>query len=54
MTINEASALEKALQDVDEKYGAKIASVRTTYENAQLDLDNAEANLEIAEAEYKR
>ena len=54
MTINEASALEKALQEVDEKYGAKIAGARTTYENAQLDLDHAEANLEIAEAEYKR
>ena len=47
LTIDEALALEKALQEVDEKYGAKIAGARTSYENAQLDLEHAEAYLEI-------
>lgn len=54
LTTEVASALEKALQEVDEKYGAKIAGARTAFESAQLDLEHAKANLEAAEMEYKR
>lgn len=54
LTTEMASVLEKALQEVDEKYGAKIAGARTALENAQLDLEHAKANLQAAEMEYKR
>ena len=54
LTTEEASALERALKEVDEKYGAKIAGARTAYESAQLDLEHAKANLQAAEMEYKR
>ena len=54
LTTEVASALEKALLEVDEKYGAKIAGARTALESAQLDLEHAKANLQEAEMEYKR
>ena len=46
--------LEKALQELDEKYEAKIAGARTAYENALLDLEHAKNYLADAEMEYKR
>lgn len=54
LTTEMASALENALKEVDEKYGAKIAGARTALESAQLDLEHAKANLQAAEIEYKR
>lgn len=54
LTTEVASVLEKALQEVDEKYEAKIAGARTAYENALLDLEHAKNYLADAEMEYKR
>lgn len=54
LTSEEATALEKALQVVDEKYGSKIAAARAELSNAMLDLEHAKGNLENAEMEYKR
>ncbi len=54
LTSEEASALEKALQAVDEKYGSKIAAARTELESAQIDMEHAKGNMENAEMEYKR
>lgn len=54
LTREEATALEKALQVVDEKYGSKIAAARTELNNAMIDLEHAKSYLEDAEMEYKR
>ena len=54
LTSEEASALEKALLAVDEKYGKKIAAARTELESAQIDMEHAKGNMENAEMEYKR
>ena len=54
LTVEEASALEKALQEVDQKYGAKITGARNAYERAQVELEHAKSYMEAAEIEYKR
>lgn len=54
LTAEEASALEKALQEVDQKYGAKITGARNAYERALVELEHAKSYMEAAEIEYKR
>ena len=54
LTVEEASALEKALQEVDQKYGAKITGARNAYERALVELEHAKSYMEAAEIEYKR
>lgn len=53
LNAEEASALEKALIVVDEKYGSKIAAARTELESAQIDLEHAQSYLETTEMEYE-
>lgn len=53
LTAEEATALEKALLVVDEKYGAKIAAARTELESARIDLEHAQSYMETTEMEYK-
>lgn len=53
LTKEEATALEKALKVVDEKYGNKIAAARTELQGAQIDLEHAQGYLENTEMEYK-
>ena len=54
LTTEQAAALEKEMNNIDNKYANKISKAQMDYDNALIELERAQDSAHDAKAEYQR